>query len=257
MFTPARSIGLTLVAAVAALPSAGEAQTLKEGVATFITRSSRGKADTVVQYTKGRDLRLEGLGGRNEGTFIVDGDGKRLIVLDAGDRKAMVMSEDDAKQMEEMAAAMGVDPSKISGAEGRKEKPSITKTGRTETVAGVRCEVYHVAATRKGDTEEGDACLADGIGFGIMDAFANMPMARNATQEFDRYRSIVGPGKGIVKATTVRDGKTVTVLELLRFDARTVPASQFEVPRGYETQDMGDMMGQARGAIERLKKKKP
>jgi hypothetical protein len=250
-FSNASLFAASLITALIGAPAV-HAQGLKEGAATFILRSPSGKADTVQQLSKGRDMRIEGLGGRNEGTIVVDGDGKRFIVLDDRKQQAMVMSERDAKQMNEMAESMGLDPERMRG-----DKPTITKTGRSETVGGVRCEVVHIVVTRKGEAEEGDACVADGVGFGIFDALNAVPIAKGATRELDAYRSIVGPGKGLVKATTVRDGRTVTVLELLRFDARDVPASSFEIPAGYETQDIGDMMGQARGALERLKRKKP
>lgn len=237
------------------LPLALPAQGLKEGVATFLTRTTSGKTDTVVQMSKGRDLRLEGFGGGNQSSVIVDGDGKRIIVLEEGSKKAMVMTQRDAKQMEEMAESMGVDADRLR--DENVTKPTITKTGRTESVGGVKCEVFHVTTTHKGQTDEGDACIADGIGFGVFDALTSTPFAKRARAEFDRYRSIVGPGKGLVKATTMRDGRPLTLLELVKFEPRDLPASSFDVPAGYEVQEMGDMMDKARQALDQLKRKKP
>lgn len=236
-------------------PCTLSAQGLKEGEATFVTRSSRTKSDTIVQLSKGRQMRIDGMDGRNQGSIIIDGERKRVIVLDAGSKKAMIMTERDAKQVEGLAAAFGVDSDKRRTAE-RADKPTITKTGRMETVGGVRCEVIRVTTTRHDRTEEGDACVAKGVGFGIFDAMASVPI-KGAAGELERYRSIVGPGMGLVKATTMKDGKPLTVLELLAFKDRDVPASAFEIPAGYEAQSIGDVTDMAREALDQLKRKKP
>lgn len=240
---------------ISALPCTLSAQGLKEGEATFVTRSSRTKSDTVVQLSHGRQMRIDGLDGRNQGSIIIDGEQKRLILLDAQSQKAMIITERGAKRVEGLASAFGVDPDKLRTAESA-DKPTITKTGRMETVGGVRCEVIHVTTTKHDKTEEGDACVANGIGFGIFDALASMPI-KGATGDLERYRSIVGPGMGVVKATTMKDGRPLTVLELVSFQARTVPASAFEIPAGYEAQSIGDVTDMARQALEQLKRKKP
>ncbi|MEP7348247.1 MAG: hypothetical protein ABI877_23475, partial [Gemmatimonadaceae bacterium] len=88
---------------VAALQGTLSAQGLKEGEATFVTRSSSTKSDTIVQLSKGRRMRIDGMEEPNKGSIIIDGERKRVIVLDAGSKKAMILTDKDAKQMEGIA----------------------------------------------------------------------------------------------------------------------------------------------------------
>ena len=246
------------VAAVAFTVPAGIAQAQVEGVATFVTRTEHGqKTDTVYQTTKGKSLRMDGFGGGNRGGgMIIDGEKNRLIVLDASQKTAMVMTREDQERMRAMTEGM-LAGRKKPAADKDLTEPAITKTGRTETVAGVRCEWYHVVTDRKDQKQEGDACIGE-VGFGIFQALMNNPMMHSAqSNRWEHLRKMVSEGKGLVKATTIEDGKSYVSLELIKFERKSVPASTFEPPAGYKIQSMGDMLQKASGAMDQLKKLRP
>ena len=77
------------VLAFAAVPA--QAQTGFEGVATFITRSEHGaKVDTVYQTTKGRSIRMDGLGSRESGGVI---SGPRGAAIKLGLKRTTLQSK--------------------------------------------------------------------------------------------------------------------------------------------------------------------
>lgn len=241
--------GLVMVAVLAGMaPGAAAAQ---GGVATFVMRGEHGeRSDTVVQQSRGKNLRMEGLGGKNTTAFIVNESGS-VIIADAARKTAMVMTREDQEKMKALTEGMMAGKDRSDREE---PKAEVTRTGRTETVAGVRCDVFHVVSEFDGKSREGEACIGD-VGLAIFQVLASNPMFRKAApNNFDQYRKMVGEGKGLVKATTIENGKRIVSLELIRLDRTVPPASAFETPAGYTVQSMGAMMGKAAGAMEQLQK---
>ena len=227
-----------------------------DGVATFVMRSQHGQqVDTVVQTSRGKSLRMEGFGGAKGDAFIIDADKGRMIMLDPAKKTAMVLTREDQERMTAMGNAMMGGQHKP--ADRARVEPVVTRTGRTETVAGIRCEVYHLAMASRDKNEDGDVCLGE-VGFGIFQVVANNPMFRTAApQEWDQFKKLVSEGKGLMKATANEDGKSLNSLELIRFERKSVPASAFDPPAGYEVQSMGNMLNKASGALEQLQKLRP
>lgn len=237
-----------------------EAQVGFEGVATFVTRDKQNhKADTIQQISKGRSMRMDGLNrsGKKGGGMIIDGEKKRFIVIDDAGKTAMIMSQDDQEKMRAMSAGITKNmPKTRPPATTMPERGmDITKTGRTETVAGVRCDVYHGVSTGKADKSEGDICVADGVGFGMFSALASNPMfPQSRSKLFDQFRKILGDGKGVIKATTIEGGSSYVALELIKLEKKKVVDSEFEPPVGYQVRSMGDMMNGATDAMEKMRK---
>ncbi len=102
----------------------------------------------------------------------------------------------------------------------RRVRPTITKTGRTEQVAGHACEHWTV----KDDGGEAvDVCMAQGIG-----AFAGLERAGVGA-----WLSDIGEGGWFpLLATRVASGETV--LRVTAIDRRALDASLFAVPAGYQ-----------------------
>jgi hypothetical protein len=117
-------------------PRGAVAQTGFNGVITFLSERDAGKQDTFVQYTKGRKIRIDGFGGQ-QGAMIVDNDAKVVMIVEPAKKQYVTMTEDDAKQMQAMMGPM-MEQSKHKDA----GKLNFAKTGKTETVAGVPCEVW-------------------------------------------------------------------------------------------------------------------
>lgn len=238
------------VAAVAALflgaapaPAQARAPAAFEGVITFRMTEPNGKQTEVIQTTKGRKFRLDGIGESPRGrgvAMIMDADAQRMVMLMPADKRAMIMTKADMERMAEMAKGMGVDAEAETG-----NKPDLdfTKTGRTETVAGVRCEVWAGSFADKDKRREGEVCLADGVGFALLDAMASNPMlGRGVTNELARYRRLVGPNKGILKVTALENGTRKVQLEATRIERKVVDDATFATPEGYTEVHMGQMM---------------
>lgn len=234
-----------------ALPSGNlMAQTGFNGVITFKTTSSSGRIDTVKQMTKGRRLRLDGFGGQG-GAMIIDKEAGRVILIQPERKQYMTMTEADAKQMRAMMGPM-MERMKGQHGEASKDQLRFTKTGRTEVVAGVRCEVYrgeYVGSDK--DKEEGEACVAPGVGFALGDILSGNPMLTGGgrgSSEFQRYRDLVGTDKGILKAGRIENGQPRSDLEAIRIEKTAVPDAMFEPPAGYTEIRLADMMMKAHGA---------
>ncbi len=242
MHTRLESLTTLAALALGTLPVGLAAQTRFEGVVTFKMEGRSGKTDTVTQTTRGTSMRLEGFG-THDGVWIYDGDQKRMIMVDGAQKKAMIMTEKDAEQMRAMREGM----MQAHGAKTDADKPKVhfSKTGKTETVAGVKCEVWTGYTEYNGKKQEGEACLADGVGFAPFDAMTNSPMFGAQSAEWKRYRELVGPNKGLVKATEITDGKRRTSIEAIKIEKKSVSPSEFQPPAGYAVTDMGDMMRKA------------
>ena len=218
------------------------AQTAFEGVITFRLTEPNGKQTEMIQTTKGRRLRIDGMAESPRGPgvgMIMDGDAGRMVMLMPADKRAMVMTKADMDRMAAMAKEMGVDDEAAAAG----KAPDFKKTGRTETVAGVRCEVWAGAFADGDRKREGEVCLADGVGFAVLDAMASNPMlGRGASNVLARYRSLVGPNKGILKIVAIEGGVRKVQLEATQIERKSVDDAAFAIPAGYTEVNMGQMM---------------
>jgi hypothetical protein len=242
---------LLVAAAVPGRPAV--AQTGFNGVITFRNEGSSGKQDTVVQYSKGRKVRIDGFGAEH-GAMIVDNDAKVLMIVDPAKHQYMTMTEDDAKQMQAMMGPMMEQMKQRQSAKPDASKLSFGKTGKTEIVAGVPCEVWRGTYTGpNGDQDEGEACIATGVGFALDALTFNNPMLQRggaAHDQLEQYRQLVGGNKGILKATSVKGGKATVQLEAIKIERKSLGDDVFAPPAGYKEIRMGDMMKQAHDAMQ-------
>ena len=242
-----------LLVAGAVQPCGAVAQTGFNGVITF--RSENGKS-TLIQTTKGHKLRLDGFGG-DSGSMIVDNDAKVMMMVDPGKKQYMTMTEADMKQMQAMMGPM-MEKMKQQHGRGADGKFDFAKTGRAEKVAGVPCEVWHGSYTDgTGEKKEGEACVATGVGFALADLTFNNPMLqqRGAGRDWmEQYRRVVGGNKGILKATSIKNGTATVDLEATKIEPKDVSDAAFAPPPGYKEIRLGDMMMQAHDAMEKHQK---
>lgn len=142
-----------------------------------------------------------------------DGQSFGMIIDHGASRMTMLMSE--AKMYMQQPLPKGDDA---------ESEAKITRTGKTATVAGHRCEIIRVE-DKKGDTAE--ICGATDMG---------------------RFAMGGGPGAGKPPAWAkgmkgffplrVTDGKGVTVLEVTEIDAGPVDAARFAIPPGFKPMSM-------------------
>ena len=249
-----------LSSAAASMPAReAAAQTGFNGVITFNSNWHEGKPSTFVQTTSGHKVRFDGMGDK-QGAMIIDGDAKVMTMIEPEQKKYFTVTEEDMKQSEAMMAPM---MGKMKGTnQGQQTNPgkfSFSNTGRTETVAGVSCEVWHgVYTNEEGKQEEGDACVAKGVGLALAEMTYANPMAQRGHagyEQFEQYRQLVGGNKGILKVTKVENGKTVTQLEATKIEPKPVSDDAFRAPAGYTEVKMGDMIRQSQNAMKQMQER--
>jgi hypothetical protein len=244
-----------LLAAAGLPPGAVAAQTGFNGVITFQGNHSGGEQGTFVQTTKGHKIRIDGFGG-DSSSMIVDNDAKIMMMVEPRKKQYMLVTQDDMKQMQAMMAPM-LERMKQRQDTSKEGSFNFTKTGKTETVAGVPCEVYRGSyVDGEGKNSEGQACIATGVGFALADIMANNPMMQQSGQHamMERYRQLVGGNKGILKATTIKDGKPTTEFQATKIEPKVVSDAVFAPPAGYKEVRLADMMMQAHGAMQKMQK---
>ncbi len=196
-----------------------------EGVTTYQLHSEKGTTRTMVVTSKGNKVRVDMADPTNPskgGSYVMDGDAHTRMMVMNEQKKYIIMPES-------MAGGMG------KGADAaEKQKITFTKTGRTETVAGVTCQVIHGTGTdTNGKPEEGDMCVAKGVGFNPamwenLGGQAGTPNAGMAA-----IRNAVGPGNGIVKMSNTKDGQQNFSLEVTNINKSSVPDAAFGPPAGF------------------------
>jgi hypothetical protein len=152
------------------------------------------------------------------------GGGKMAAIIDPAAQRVMVIMNAQKMYMEQnfgsVAAAMEGQP---GGAKG----PTITRTGKMETIAGYACE--HVIATDD-DGQTVDICLSSELG-GFRMPTASNPMA---PQRESGWIAQLGAGKFPLKA--VKNGKTI--LEVTAIDKKPLDAALFTAPEGFQSFQM-------------------
>jgi hypothetical protein len=259
---PAAVAACTLAfTALAAAPAPAVAQTGFEGIITFREyNKSDGTHSTMIQTTKGNKVRLDGMGG-SKGSMILDGDAHSMMMIEPDEKKYMTITQADMDQMAAMmppTAARGKNP---RDAKNRDFKVDLKNTGRTETVAGTKCEVWHGSSTdTDGQKHEGEACIAKGVGFEAYNLALNNPMAnrmRNASVQnaMEQYKKVLSGGKGVLKMTDLDNGKSVVEMEAVKIEPKSVSDDAFKPPAGYTGQSMGQMMQQAAQRMQMMKER--
>ena len=187
-----------------------------EGTLTFLARGADGDK-TITEWVKGTDTRYDFAPAGStsaQGIMIIDGSAKtRTVIMPA--RKAYMTAP--------------FDPAARKPAAAEKSDVKWTRTGKTETVAGVKCEVLHGVGTENGKPKEADLCVARGFGFGS-GSTGGGPFSEALTE----YANLsLAPGEGIVKMTSIEADKPQVQLELTKVDRRKLAASDFQPPAGY------------------------
>jgi hypothetical protein len=241
MLAGAVTVGLVLTGL---LPGGASAQAF-EGVIRYTVHDEGGKMTNIVQMSKPGKLRMGVVENGQESGMIVDSIAGTVMFIDGKEKTYMVVSRQMMEQMRGMTRGMHRQPGQPSTSEDGRPTGKVTRTGRTEVVAGVPCEIWTYDGMEDGKHETGEACLAKGIGmmaagglgFGMMGG-----EERQAIQE--RYRSwgevgkLLAQGYGILKASSFRDGKPNGSIAVTSIQRGAPSDAQFQPPAGYKQQSM-------------------
>jgi hypothetical protein len=234
-----------------------QAQTGFEGVITYLDHSkSDGKTTTMVQTTKGNKAKFEGLGGQ-QGAVIFDGDNHSMIMVQPEKKQYMTVTQADMDQWAAMVKPMAEKmqaAKREKGGEGKDDfKIDLSKTGRTETVAGTKCEVWRgTTVDEDGTKKEGEVCVAQGVGFAFFDIMMNNPMMQAQMQKF---KQVLSGGKGVLKFTSIEGGKPFVQMEATKIDRRSVSDAELQPPAGYTGTSMGAMIQQSAQQMKLLQQR--
>lgn len=208
----ARVVLLALTAA-----SVVQAQSAFEGTLSMTLSGDNGRSTDVTYMVKDGKIRVEMPGGRG---------GMGVMIMDVAEKKMLILMAAQKMYMEQsMAGAMAAAQS------ASRPKATVTRTGRTESIAGQVCE--HVTVTEEGGRSS-DVCVAKGLG-----AF-QMPSAggRGGAPQAQGWEDAVGEGGFPLK---VQQGDKVVML-VTAIEKKAMDAALFAPPADYEKMDMGAMM---------------
>lgn len=208
----ARVVLLALAAA-----SVAQAQSAFEGTVSMSLSGDNGRSMNVNYMVKDGRIRMEMPGGRG---------GMGVMIMDVAEKKMLVLLTAQKMYMEQsLAGAMAAAQS------ANKAKATVTRTGRTESIAGQVCE--HVTVAEEGGRTS-DVCVARGLG-----AF-QMPSAggRGGPPQPQAWEQGIGEGGFPLK---VQEGDKVVML-VTAIEKKPLDAALFAPPADYEKMDMGAMM---------------
>jgi hypothetical protein len=182
-----------------------------------------GKPPHAITYdVKGSKMRFDApaeAGPAGGGYVIFDGANKKMTSVSDAKKTAFVMD------MNGMGGPAGMANPAI--AQAAQKKPTIDKTGKTDTVAGYSCDIWKVT---EDNGDKGELCVAKGITFPMMGRQASGWMS--SLDDYFPLRAVMSDPSG----------KEKNRMEVTKIEKKSFDDSKFEVPAGYQTMNMGDMM---------------
>ena len=197
---------------------------------------------------------------KNNALYVIDYGEKSYLVMDEatmaklGDRMADARKQ-MAAQMADLPPEQRAMMARMMGRMGNGAAaappalPNFLRTNRTQTVAGIHCQVWE--ATENG-VKTAEVCVAaKGAVPGAADALAGMKSFGNAMAKMTSHMGL-GAQKGLQNAWSGLDrldgmpiahrdyegGKLKTEMLMTDVHAASVPAAAFEMPAGYKLKAM-------------------
>ena len=244
----AAALGSAVPAAsgAATAPAAGNSLAILEGFEGEVTLHAKGKASAKDATAKDVNLALrvkdgkfrvdlpeELTGSRELGTafVIVKPTEKKLVAVMAAKKQAVQLDFDKLAAQAKAMSGMHRPGAAAGGAAA--PAPVVQKTGKTDTVAGYACEIWHIAQ----GNQAGDLCIGSQGA-----AWFHLPLA-GLPAEFAWASEITDgqhfPLRLVVSENGVEQGR----LEVTSIQKKPLPAADFEVPAGFNVMDLDQMMG--------------
>ena len=113
--------------------------------------------------------------------------------------------------------------------------PKVTKTGKTDTVAGMKCEVWEIADATNG--KKADVCVADQGA-----SWFHFPTVALPTEHAWATELMDGKHLPLRFVGYEKDGTEDGRVEVTRIDKKPMAEAQFDVPADYKIVDLAEMM---------------
>lgn len=157
---------------------------------------------------------------------------KATMVMEA-QKKAIVF---DLNKMLEKAKASATPPALGGTATPPKDPPKVTKTGKTEQVAGYECENWDIVGA---DGSKGTACIANEGASWFSFPLAGIPAEHAWMMEVFDGNHFPLRFTGFDKT-----GAEVVRVEITKIEKKTMPAEHFQVPADFQTMDFEQFISQ-------------
>jgi len=193
-----------------------------EGVVTMKLNAERGPTE-VTQQVKGDKVRMDMRGEGPGGVMLLDAEAQTMTMIMPSEKMYMVM---DMKGMADQGAQ-------------RAEASKVTKLGTSATIAGRPCDNYLV-----GEKQDVEVCAAKGLGFFMMGGGPGArrgAMGRMAGLRNEAILKEFKDGFYPLRITEVSGGNRKVILEVTKIEPKTLDASLFQVPAGYQQMSMPGM----------------
>jgi hypothetical protein len=247
--TPAGSAGALSSSAVLPADAPGNSLAILDGLEGEISMAAKGKLAGKQAATGPTNFTLQ----VKDGKFRVDlpesladaqgvgkayalvtpADKKLYLVMDAKKQVILVDFDKFANQAKALSAAHP------PAAAGTPTAASMQKTGKMDTVAGYKCEIWHIVQAKS----TGDLCIAE-----QGTSWFHIPLS-GVPAEFAWATEITDgkhfPLRLVMSENGVEEGR----LEVTSIQKKALPVSEFTVPAGYNTIDLEQMLGAMLGGL--------
>ncbi len=181
--------------------------------------SEKGKTLHTITYdVKGTKMRFDAPaenGPMSGGYVIFDSATKQMQTVNDAKKMAFTIDMNRAPQAAGAAAAAA-------------KKPNIDRTGKMDTVAGYSCEIWKIT---NDDGGKGDLCVGKGIAFPSFGG-RNSEAWMNELSDSFPLRAVMSDASGAEK----------TRMEVTKIDKKSIDDAKFQVPAGYQTMSMDQML---------------
>ncbi len=207
------SVFFLLFAAFLVFPGKTYSQDQFEGKVTF-NIFDNGESHTMQYYVKGSKLRFDANEQGHQGQIIMDPAAKQFMIIMPQQKMYMVMPIPDMKDNN-------------TGSESTGDKSDFVKTGETKDILGYTAEKW----TYKNGEDQGEAWMTKDIGgFQLFDN----PMQQDQPQWQKDLQA-----EGYFPLLVYENGDKV--FEVTNIDKKSLEASMFEPPAGFQKMDMPAM----------------
>jgi len=164
---------------------------------------------------------------------------KAYAVLEAK-KQAVLLELDKLAEQAKAFGARGRPPGTAAGT-APSAPPHLEKTGRADTVAGIKCDIWHISHAKV----EGDACIAEQT----VSWFQLPPSLGQAPTEL-AWLSQIADGKHLpLRFVTIEKSVERGRVEVTRVERTPLVASLFEVPADYPVINLEQMVAAMLGGF--------